>query len=248
MENLTAATDASVGQELDSSALAGRLSNLARELQRGVVLEDVLETIVHAAVELVPGTVNGSISVVMARKTVQSRAASGDLPRCIDALQNETGEGPSLDAAFRQRVVHVPDMSVEDRWPAFAPRAAGAGAHSMLAFQLFVQDHNLGALNLYGAGPNAFTEESLQIGHLIAAHAAVAFAGKQHIEQLYESVESRDLIGQAKGILMERFKITGPEAFLILTKASSRANIKLHDIALHLATSGEIIGENKSGN
>lgn len=98
----------------------------------------------------------------------------------------------------------------------------------------------MGALNLYGAGPDAFDLESEQIGLLVAAHAAVAFADSQKISQLNEAVVTRQIIGQAEGFLMERYKITAQQAFLVLTRASSSSYTKLREVAEHLTSSGEI--------
>lgn len=229
------------GNTLVSAELAGQLSDLARELQQEDDVHAVLSGIVYAALDLIPGTAHASISLVTGRKKVDSEAASGDLARQVDALQNSTGQGPCLDAAYQERVVRVPDLSQEDRWPDFSRGAVKLGARSMLSFQLFVEGDRLGALNLYGEGPEAFDAESEQAGLLVAAHAAVAFADSQKISQLGEALESRQLIGQAEGILMERYKITAEQAFLLLTRASSRSNVKLRDIAEHLASSGEVI-------
>ena len=229
------------GDSRVSSELATQLSELARELQQENDVKAVLSGIVDAALDLVPGTAHASISLVTGRKKVDSEAASGELPRQVDALQNSTGQGPCLDAAYEERVVRVPDLSREDRWPAFSRGAVELGARSMLSFQLFVEGDRLGALNLYGTGPDAFDDESEQVGMLVAAHAAVAFADSLKISQLGEALASRQLIGQAEGILMERFKITGQQAFILLTRASSRSNVKLRDIAEHLADSGEVI-------
>lgn len=223
-----------------SAVLATQLSDLARELQQENDVHAVLSGIVHAALDLIPGVANASISLVTGRKKVDSEVASGDLPRLVDALQNSTGQGPCLDAAYHERVVRVPDLSREDRWPAFSRGAVDLGARSMLSIQLFVEGDRLGALNLYGAEANAFTDESEQVGLLVAAHAAVAFADSQKISQLGEALISRQLIGQAEGILMERYKITAEQAFLLLSRVSSKSNIKLRDVAEHLASSGEI--------
>jgi GAF domain-containing protein len=223
-----------------SAVLATQLSDLARELQQENDVHAVLSGIVHAALDLIPGVANASISLVTGRKKVDSEVASGDLPRLVDALQNSTGQGPCLDAAYHERVVRVPDLSREDRWPAFCRGAVKLGARSMLSIQLFVEGDRLGALNLYGAEANAFTDESEQVGLLVAAHAAVAFADSQKISQLGEALISRQLIGQAEGILMERYKITAEQAFLLLSRVSSKSNIKLRDVAEHLASSGEI--------
>jgi GAF domain-containing protein len=223
-----------------SGHLAGRLSDLARELQQDEDSESILEDIVHAVLELVPHAAEASISIVTGRRTINSRAASGELPRRIDALQSETGQGPCLDAAYDHRVVRVPDLSREERWPDFAQAAFDSGARSMLSIQLFVEGDNLGALNIYGDDVNVFDEESEQVGLLIGAHAAVAFSDAQEISQLTQALDTRDVIGQAKGILMERFKITSQQAFVILTRASSESNSKLRDVADHLSSSGEV--------
>jgi hypothetical protein len=138
-------------------------------------------------------------------------------------------------------------MGQEERWPDFAQAAYDAGARSMLSFQLFVKGDNLGALNLYGDDVNVFDAESEQVGLLVAAHAAVAFSDAQEIGQLTHALDTRDLIGQAKGILMERFKISSQQAFQILVRASSESNIKLRDVADHLARSGEILTRHRAG-
>ncbi|WP_427170790.1 GAF and ANTAR domain-containing protein [Arthrobacter sp. 92] len=223
-----------------SGELATRLGELARELQHEHDLDAVLSGIVQAAVQLIPGVADASTSLVTGRKKVSPQVASGDLSRRVDALQSSSGQGPCLDAAYHDRIVRVPDLSTESRWPAFCRGAVELGARSMLSIQLFVEGDRLGALNLYGRRPDAFDLESEQIGLLVAAHAAVAFADSQKISQLNEALITRQIIGQAEGILMERYKITAQQAFLVLTKASSSSNIKLREVAEDLTSSGEI--------
>ena len=169
-----------------------------------------------------------------------SRSPSTELAARIDALQSEVGEGPCLDAVFRERLVRVPNMSSETRWPRFAARAAGAGAASMLALQLWVEDDDLGALNLYSTQPDAFDEESEQIGLLFVSHAAVAMACAQKQDEMVAGVAPRDLIGQAKGILMERHKIDAVQAFALLVRSSQHRNRKLRDVAEELALTGHL--------
>jgi hypothetical protein len=110
----------------------------------------------------------------------------------------------------------------------------------MLSLQLFVEGDNLGALNLYARTPNAFTDESEQVGLLFAAHAAIAYAGVRKEAQLAQALASRDIIGQAKGILMERYKVTAECAFLMLARASQITNTKLQNVAADLARSGSL--------
>jgi transcriptional regulator with GAF, ATPase, and Fis domain len=233
------------GSTVGRDELATQLSELARLLQHEENSQATLERLVLAAVTLIPGAEEGSISVVTGRSHVESQAPSSDLPRRVDALQVETGQGPCLDAAFEQHTVRVSDMSTEQRWPAFAARASDAGVGSMLAFQLYVEGDNLGALNLYAKQTDAFDDESEHVGLLFAAHAAVAYAAVHHQDNLRNAMETRDLIGQAKGILMERYKLTGEQAFELLVQASQATHSKLRDVADELVHSGSLAGQQR---
>jgi GAF domain-containing protein len=225
---------ADTGTAAGTDTLAVQLGALARDLQRDSSPEQTLITVVQGAVDLIPGAEEGSISVVLGGKEVHSEAASGELPERVDALQAETGQGPCLDAVYQHETVRVPDMRHEPRWPEFARRASDAGALSMLSIQLFVDGDNLGALNLYARSPQAFTDESEHTGLLLASHAAVAYAGARKEAQLTRAIDTRDLIGQAKGILMERFEVNADDAFAILIKFSQQTGVKLHEIAERL--------------
>ena len=234
----TAARDVPPGQD----ALAVQFSELARALQQQDDPHSTLVEVVRAAVALIPGATDGSISVVLGRKRVMSEAASGELPRVVDKLQESTGQGPCLDAAYQHETVRVPDMASEQRWPGFAAPALEAGAASMLSVQLYVEGDNLGALNLYARAANAFDEESEHIGLLFASHAAIAYDAARRQSLLSRSVATRQLIGQAQGILMERHKITDDRAFALLVRASQDTNTKLRDIAEQLVRSGALPG------
>jgi GAF domain-containing protein len=215
------------------------MGQVARSLQQehGDV-DATLAAITGAAVTSVPGTDECGITLVIDRRRVESRAPTGDLPREIDRLQERLGEGPCLDAVYDERTVHIDDIEDEDRWPRFAAEAAEAGMRSMLSFQLFVTGGTLGALNLYAREPHAFDEESESVGLVFASHASIALAGAQQEEHLRAAVASRDLIGQAKGILMERYRVTADEAFRLLVGTSSRTNRRVADIAEELCATG----------
>jgi hypothetical protein len=129
-------------------------------------------------------------------------------------------------------------MSTETRWPEFARRAFAAGVGSMLTFRLYVVGDDLGALNLYAYEPGAFDSEAEHIGELFAAHAAIALAGAHRQEQLILALATRDLIGQAMGILMERYKVMGHQAFALLVQLSQDTNRKLRDVAAQLVQTG----------
>ena len=225
------------GSAIGRDDLAVRLSRSARDMQQEDDPAATLAAVVAAAVQLVPGADQGSISAVTGRRHITNEAASGELPRRVDALQQETGEGPCLAAAYEQQTVRVDDMATEPRWPTFARRAAEAGAGSMLSLQLFVSGDNLGALNLYGE-PGAFDDESEHVGLLFASHAAIAYSAARRESQLLRAVGTRELIGQAQGILMERHKIPAHEAFARLITASQDRNVKLREIAESLIETG----------
>jgi len=228
------------GTTIGQDELAQQLSEVSRSLQSQHDIDLMLDELVRAAVALIPGTDKGSISVVTGRSAVTSQSPSGDLPRRVDAVQAELGEGPCLDAVFDQQTIQVPDMAHEQRWPRFAAAAAEAGAASMLSFQLYVEKDNLGALNLYSYRPNAFDDESEHVGLMFASHAAVAFADAQKIDQLNHKAATRDLIGQAKGILMERYNISSDRAFAVLVRVSQHNNRKLRDVAEELVSSRQL--------
>jgi transcriptional regulator with GAF, ATPase, and Fis domain len=220
--------------------LAGRLSDLARTLQHEDSVDETLQAIVHAAVGTVPGAQDAGLSVVEHRRAIYTRAGTAELVFKVDQAQYDTGEGPCLSAVYEQQTVHLPDMTTEARWPEFTRRTADLGVLSMLSFQLYVQQDNLGALNLYSADKDAFDIDSEHIGLLFAAHAAVAMSGAHQQEHLNKAIAARDLIGQAKGILMERHKITADQAFTVLAQASQQTNTKLVDVARSLTDTGDI--------
>jgi transcriptional regulator with GAF, ATPase, and Fis domain len=218
--------------------LAHELSELARDLHHADDPDDVLREAVQAAMDLVPGAQAGSVTAVLGRR-IEHKAESGLLPARVDAVMSELDEGPCLDALQQRRIIQVDDMRREARWPRFAPRAAELGALSMLAFPMFVKDDSLCALNLYAEEALAFSDESKNVGRLLAAHAAVAYSGAQREENLLAAIETRDLIGQAVGLLIERYSITANRAFETLVRFSRQTNRKLRDVAAELIRDAE---------
>lgn len=220
--------------------LAALLSDFARNAEQVQDAPATLAEIVRAAIDLVPGCDEASISVVLGRRKVRSEAASGDLPRTVDALQEGLGEGPCLDAAYKHATVRVTDMASEQRWPRFAPAALAQGAAAMLSFQLYVDGDDLGALNLFSRHAGAFTDESEHVGLMFAAHAAVAYSAARDKDRMARGLLTQQVIGQAQGILMERYKLTESRAFTVLVRASQENNIKLRDLATRLTRTGEL--------
>jgi GAF domain-containing protein len=220
--------------------LARRLAEAARGLQQQLDPEQVLNRVVNLAVAMVPGADEATITMVRARRHVYSAAATGEVAAWFDVLQNETGQGPCLDAMWQEQTVRVNDLAADPRWPILGPRAAERGVGSMLCLQLFVHEDTLGALDLLAFEKSAFTDESEHIGLLLASHAAIAVADAQQLAHATTALVNRDIIGQAKGVLMERFKITADEAFEVLAKVSQDTNRKLHAVAEDLTRTGTL--------
>jgi len=215
------------------------MSDVARNLDTEQGMEEVLQAITKSSVATVPGADYAGITLVLAKRTIKSVAPTEDLVARADKAQEETGEGPCLDAVWEHETFRVDDLEGEKRWPNYRDRALELGIRSSLSFQLFTDGHNLGALNLYSKEPHAFDEEAEQIGLLFAAHAAIALRGEQRETELQAALNSRDTIGMAKGILMERYKVTDDQAFRLLVRLSQREHIKLFDVAAFLVHSGQ---------
>ncbi|MCV7303462.1 GAF and ANTAR domain-containing protein [Mycobacterium barrassiae] len=218
--------------------LAQTLGDLAVEMQGQRDTTDTLRAIVDAAAKIVPGAQWAGISLIEGNRVVPEVPTDPVVAK-LDDLQTELGDGPSLSALKEQTTVHITDMSTDTRWPQFATAALQLGVRSLLSFQLFVRRNNLGALNLYGAETGGFTEDSLDIGLILAQHAAVAMAGAAAEHQFQAGLASRDIIGQAKGLLMQRNNLTGVQAFAMLTRASQDVNMKLADVARWLVEEHE---------
>jgi transcriptional regulator with GAF, ATPase, and Fis domain len=211
--------------------LAIELGEVARSLQQIDDPDELLQEVVISAVHIVAGAEEGSIADVTARRTIEHKAATSEWVRRSDLFMQDVGQGPCLDTVWEQRTVRVNDLATDQRWPKFSERATEFGARSMLAIQLYVEDDNLGALNLYSRTPNAFDDESEHTGLLVATHAAIAYADTQKQKQLEGGMDTRGLIGQAMGILMERHKLDRGRAFNVLARYSQHSNRKLVDIA-----------------
>jgi hypothetical protein len=198
-------------------------------------------------VELAEVTVDGCEAagiLLLGGSTPTTIAASRDLVTTVDGLQIKAGEGPCLEAASAGGTVYADDLVDTSRWPEFAPAAVAMGVRCVLAYSLSVDRPS--ALNLYSRLPAAFGATDRAQGQLFATLAGLALdsAEERAIEErrsanLLEAMRTRELIGQAQGILMERERISAEAAFEVLRKASQRMNVKLREVAEALVETGE---------
>src|SRR5690349_5929377 len=160
------------------------LASAARAMAEEHGTQSTLERAVQVATELIPGCELAGISVVR-NGTIDTPAASHEDLRRMDEVQFELEEGPCRDALRENEVVLVSDLASDPRWPRWAPKMAHElGIHSSLSLRLFLEGDDLGALNLYAYERDAFDQEDLLDGLVLAAHAAVALANTMEQDQL----------------------------------------------------------------
>ncbi|MHC9293006.1 GAF and ANTAR domain-containing protein [Mycobacterium sp. LTG2003] len=212
--------------------LAARMAELARDVAAPATLEDVLRTTTKAVLDLVPGAQYAGMLLLGAGGKYETLAPTDDLMYELDHIQISTGQGPCVQAAVEDLIVRTDDFEQEQRWPAYTPKIVELGIRSSLSFMLYTtQRRTAGALNIFSSEPRAFDAESEAIGSVLAAHAAAAIVAGRHGEQLQSALSSRDLIGQAKGMIMERYNVDAVRAFDMLRQLSQSSNVKLVDVA-----------------
>ncbi|WP_072803563.1 GAF and ANTAR domain-containing protein [Rhodococcoides yunnanense] len=200
-----------------------------------------LDEILRTAIELIEGAVSGCITTLTnGERTVV--ASTDELAETLCRRQYELGEGPIPTEVRHFDVVVAEDLGVEKRWPQFASKAVDQGFRSLAAFKLFTNGDDVGALVLYSSNAGAFDVEALATGEALAAHAAVALLGLRDGNQFRAGLASRDIIGQAKGMIMERYKIDSAQAFDLLTKLSQEQNLPLRRIAQDLVEASHPAG------
>ena len=221
-----------------ASEITSKITALVNEIRAASgSTDEALRAITMAAIASIPGADEASITVVTASQ-IDTPVAVGDGAATCDDLQRELGEGPCVRSAIDDTTIVVADMRHDDRWPRFAAGAQRVGVASMLCYTLYMDGSDFAALNLHGHSPNCFDEQSLSMTELFAAHCSIAFDAVREKEQLRRALSSRDLIGQAKGMLMERYQIDSDAAFLLLARLSQESNTKLVEVATDVVAAG----------
>jgi ANTAR domain/GAF domain len=211
--------------------LALRMAELARAVAAPRGLEDILADVTAAAKELIPGVDTAGILLIGKGGKFDSVGGTSDLPYRLDDVQMKFNEGPCVEAALDELIVRTDDFRTETRWPRYSPAVAEMGVLSGLSFKLYTAERTAGALNLFGFQPNVWDTEAETIGAVLAAHAGAAILASRQGQQLESALSTRDRIGQAKGIIMERFNVDGVQAFEMLRRLSQDSNTQLIDVA-----------------
>jgi len=221
----------------DRLDLTEAMTRLAGLLFSEETLQSALDLTSQLSREALPGTVGAGVTLI--REGRRYTAAYTDaLVERADALQYELDEGPCLAAWRDNAIIRIDDMTAEQRWPRWTPVAATMGLRSSLSAPLRVRNEANGAIKVYSNDAAAYDAIDEPILQMLSDQAAIVLANvegyveaQELSEQLKEALISRDTIGQAKGILMEREKIDDEAAFAMLRQASQTKNIKLREIA-----------------
>jgi GAF domain-containing protein len=228
---------------LDADAAFEQLANIVLADHS---LHSVLQTVADLATEVMPGNIDASVSLLVAKKAT-TVVYTGQLALDLDESQYGRGYGPCLHAAGSGEPVEVTDARTDPRWRDYMDRAVERGSLSSMSVPLGSADQMGAALNIYAREAAAFDDESRRVGAKLARFAGVAVASmhayqnaKDLADNLATALEARAVIDQAKGILMERHKLTAEQAFQLLAKASMATNRKLRDLADTLVATGEL--------
>lgn len=225
------------------SALASAIRTLMLEDLDGNPVPDfdpevIAERVTTLAKRLIPSTHWATVSVLSGRGRLTTLAATDPRAGRLDVVQQRVGEGPAVRALADRRVVRVADVRHVDDWPRFGPLAGEAGARAAISCHFPVLHALGGAVTLYSAKPGSFGPAADVLVPLLAARAATALGYADKIANLQVAVDSRQVIGQACGILMERHKITAEAAFETMVSASQNRHVKLRELATKIVETG----------
>lgn len=208
------------------------------EQQEHVDLDAALAGLTVSALAAMPGAQYAGITLASRDGKVHTPSTTDRYPALLDEIQERHEQGPCLSAAWEHHLIRIDDMNSEKRWPYYCKDALlETPIRSVISFQLFADHNHMGVLNFYAGSPRAFDREAAEMGYILASHAAVAWSMLRRDEQFRSALASRDIIGQAKGMIMERFKIDAIQAFELLKRLSQSSNTPLVAVAHQLVES-----------
>ena len=235
-------------QSSPPTSAAEALEHLGSLSLRKVSMEYLLQTAADLTKAVMPGNPEASVTLLV-KDHPTTVATTGQLALDLDEKQYERGHGPCLHAARTGELTEIADMRTDSRWPDYTRRATELGNLSSLAVPLVIDEDEriFGSLNLYSRQLEAFDQDSRSAAMAFGPYTAVAagnvyayHSARSMADNLRVALETRAVIEQAKGILMERYKMTADHSFELLVVASMKANRKLRHIAEDLVTTGEL--------
>jgi transcriptional regulator with GAF, ATPase, and Fis domain len=223
-------------QEPQGAPGADAFARLAHDLHDQANLEQTLDMVVASAASVV-GCDCAGVLVSCRGSQLEAMTASDPVAEKANQVQVDEHEGPGFAAVAESRTVLVPDTSAELRWPRWASGMQDLRLGSSLAVRLWTSQSTLGVLNFYARCPGWFDTDALGIAEVLGRHASIALATARHEASLWQAIDTRKLIGQAQGLLMERFDLDDKRAFEVLVRYSQNTNTKLNEVARTLVSS-----------
>lgn len=220
-------------REPENATGADAFARLATELHGAAGVDETMDAVVEFALRADNCTYAGVMLAVRGGRA-EIGAVTDPIVTKLYQLQLDTDEGPTLAALAERTAVYISDVRVEPRWPVWRDAAEAAGIGSVLQVPMCAAGAPVGVLSLYQTIPHGFTADDEAIAQILARHACVAVATARSERSLAQAVDARKLVGQAMGILMERFDLDSDQAFAILRRYSQDTNTKLRDVAQHL--------------
>jgi GAF domain-containing protein len=214
--------------------IAHALNEAARLMNAPSTLDETLDAITRAALSTVPGFDHVGISIRHRDGTIETKSATDQLVWELDEVQYSLREGPCYESLTGAGITVVQQARHDQRWPRYMPEAVKRGLRAQLAVGLYSDRESLGGLNLYSTESDRVDDDAIGIAELFASQAAIALGRSRQEFQLNEALESRKVIGQALGLVMQRYELDEDRAFQFLVRASSSGNIKLRDLAAEL--------------
>jgi ANTAR domain-containing protein/GAF domain-containing protein len=237
-DTMVAAWSSVPEDEDDTDGLLATLLASARGIAGSERVADALPRIAEGAVAVVPDVRDAGVAVRVRGGMLACAAHTTETAAAVDRAQIRMAEGPCIDAVAGAGTVVLPNAATETRWPRFVREAVRHGVRASLSVPL-TSARPVGALNLH-VTRHALDDRSARVrtqrsARMFAVYASLALAGTDRVENLERAIVRRDVIGQAKGILMHRYGIDADEAFARLRCASQTTNTKLYDVAAWLA-------------
>ncbi len=212
---------------------AERFAQLAVDLHDTAGVEETVQAVVDFALQALDCS-HAGVALSVARGQLEIPAVTDPVVAEIYRSQVSGSKGPLTESLRNRSIVLVRDTAADGRWPQWSGKVLELGVRSVLDVPLTTGAATVGVLGLYSTRPDAFGADDEAIAHILARHASVAVATARHEETMAQAVDARKLVGQAMGILMERFDVDGDRAFAILKRYSQDTNTKLRDVAQHL--------------
>lgn len=228
-----------MGAHRAETKLARRFVKAARSFHQQNSIVQTMRVIVDTAPEIVDGAQHAGITALRRDRTMETPAYTDELVLMLDQAQDEEGEGPGIAAVEQDAVVCIDDTATEARWPKFTARAAELGVRSLIACSLGRTDGLRVALNLHAGRPGAFSGLAGEVAFLYAEHAALALENVATLDALRGGMDRRQILGEATGILMERYRLGSRDAFGSLVRVSQRLNTKIGDVAQYVIITGQ---------